>query len=110
MTREELDNKWIEECKKHPGNLEQPLRGCIMTPLCFICKHFEAHRGTHTPAECFAVEDKAYFENVKLANTYECEKFEVDPESDFLGEFDDDYNPLPPDQWKPTKRKRRKST
>ena len=99
MTEEELDEKWIEDCKQHSGNLEYPLRGSVMIPFCVICKHSDFHYGTLDEPECCILQDEEYISDRMRCFEYECKGFEADVQSRFLHQFDDNYNPIPPDKW-----------
>ena len=81
---EELMKKYREECDKAKSNLEAPLIGEILTPLCNSCKHIDMKYGTWDEPVC-----DIYGENPLYLD---CHHFHC-PNYDQIPNIDDSYLP-----------------
>ncbi len=49
---EELMKQYREDCKKAKSNLEAPMLGEVLTPLCASCEHIDMKYGTWDAPVC----------------------------------------------------------
>ena len=49
---EELMKQYREDCKKAKSNLEAPMLGQVLTPLCASCEHIDMKYGTWDVPVC----------------------------------------------------------
>lgn len=88
---EKFISEYIKAFEAHPGNLEYPLMGRMLTPLCKICIHSDFFYGT--PKEPICKVNFKDFEKILDCKLYECPMLAVDKESRFLKMFDENYKP-----------------
>ena len=98
MDEKKLD-EWVKACEEADSRFSQPVLGCILTPLCHICQHYDRKRtglvGNVVKLGC----KKFEWASEKLADcdSYECEGFELNKKAHGLKmfTFDDNGKPIP---------------
>lgn len=90
---DEQKKKFCEECDKS-GNLDFPLVGRILIPICSICKNFNPHYGTLDSPTCNVFGEIPG--NLQGCSTYKCSSFLHDEKSSSNHFFDENFNPINP--------------
>ena len=90
MTEEQ--KKEYEEDIKGCGNLDYPLVGCILTPLCKICKNYIQRCRANEHSLCRVLGDIP--NDIIACKKYDCECFEHDKESRLNIFFDENLQPI----------------
>ena len=88
MTEEQ--KKKYEEDIKGCGNLDYPLVGCILTPICKICKNYDLY-GTWISPTCKVL--GAIPMPLKRCDSYSCPEFIHDENSIDNVFFDENFQP-----------------
>lgn len=88
---EEQKRKYNEDCN-NCGNLDFPLVGRILSPLCSICKNFNANCDTLEAPTCDALGEIPLI--IKKCRSYDCHKFLHDKNSDSNQFFDKNLQPI----------------
>lgn len=85
MTQEERMKEYVRLCDEAHSNLEAPLLGEVLTPICTSCIHADYHYGTWDDPECEIYgEMPAQYRNAKK---YDCPQYKQIPG------IDDSYLP-----------------
>lgn len=90
MTDEEA-KRYAQDCK-NSENLDYPLAGSILTPLCMICKNANYDTGFAKPPICAIY--GTIPEDLELSRIYDCAGFVHDPTSVDNLFFDKNHKPL----------------
>lgn len=88
---EEQKKKYAEDCK-NSGNLDYPLSGCILTPLCKICKNSNYKTAEWNKPKCIVLGDIP--DDLRRARIYKCDDFLHDSTSVFNQFFDENLQPI----------------
>ena len=90
MTEEQI-KKYIEDCK-NCGNLDFPLVGRILSPICSICKNFNAHYETLETPTCDVLGAIPLI--LRKCRSYSCSEFLHDKNSTSNQFFDENLQPI----------------
>lgn len=88
---EEQKKKYIEDCEKS-GNLDFPIVGQILSPICSICKNFNAHYDTLETPTCDVFGQIPL--NLRKCESYDCSSFSHDKSSSSNLFFDENLQPI----------------
>lgn len=77
---DEIMKQYRNDCNKAKSNLEAPLLGKVLTPICKSCKNADYHYGTWDEPECLIYGEmpKKYF----AADSYDCPHYNQIPNID----------------------------
>lgn len=89
MDKEHID-AYQKDCE-NSGNLDYPLAGCILTPLCMICKNYDQKIGSMDSPCCVLY--GTIPEEIDRCRKYECKGFIHNPRSKANRDFTKDLKP-----------------
>lgn len=88
---EEQEKKYLEDLE-NSGNLDFPLLCRILSPICSICKNFDAHYGTWETPTCNVLGEIPLI--LRKCRSYSCSEFLHDKDSKSNVFFDKNLQPI----------------
>ena len=77
MTEEERIKEYVRLCDEAHSNIEAPLLGEVLTPICKSCQKADYHYGTWDEPECKKYGDMP--KDYMMAHSFDCPKYKQIP-------------------------------